>query len=75
MNSQSFHTNFIFISYSGKSPASLTLERLKENGISIDKGHHKIPNESPFSVNVPGAPAAWYDTVQTFGSKKVWNRK
>lgn len=49
----------------------MTLEILAGKGISRKAGHFNIPTTSPFSVTVPGAPAAWCETVEMFGNKKV----
>lgn len=32
---------------------------------------HALPSDSVHAVTVPGAAAAWVDTVKTFGSGKV----
>ena len=48
---------------SGKSPAALTMELVKK-----DRMEAGIPNYHPYTVNVPGAPAGWADTVQRLGS-------
>ncbi|KAF8846268.1 gamma-glutamyltranspeptidase [Paxillus ammoniavirescens] len=52
---------------SGHSPAKLTLDYLRQRGI---KGG-QIPLTDLNSVTVPGAAAAWVDTVEKFGSQKV----
>ncbi|KAH7885888.1 gamma-glutamyltranspeptidase [Phlebopus sp. FC_14] len=52
---------------SGHSPARITLEYMRSRGI---KGG-QIPLTDLNSVTVPGAAAAWVDTVQTFGSQKL----
>lgn len=52
---------------SGRAPCQLTLERLDRESINGNSLH-------PFSahtVTVPGAAAAWVDTVNEFGSKRV----
>ncbi|KAF8227428.1 gamma-glutamyltranspeptidase [Tricholoma matsutake] len=51
---------------SGRSPQKLTLEYARHRGLT---GH--IPLDDLNSVTVPGAAAAWVDTVQEFGSGKV----
>ncbi|KAJ6574993.1 gamma-glutamyltranspeptidase [Mycena capillaripes] len=52
---------------SGHSPQKLTLEYLRERGITGSS----IPFTDLNSVTVPGAAAAWVDTVERFGSGKV----
>jgi gamma-glutamyltranspeptidase/glutathione hydrolase len=50
---------------SGRAPAALTLDRLKEDGISAPAGL------SPFHVHtitVPGACAGWFDLIEKHGS-------
>ncbi|KAI9461806.1 gamma-glutamyltranspeptidase [Boletus coccyginus] len=51
---------------SGHSPAKLTLEYVRQRGINGGQ----IPLSDLNSVTVPGAAAAWVDTVEQFGSKK-----
>lgn len=58
------------INASGRSPAKMTLEILKRDGISSDT-MVEIPLDSPHSVTVPGAAASWVDTVEQFGSGKL----
>lgn len=52
---------------SGRSPKKLTLEHVRQRGIT----GKNIPASDINSVTVPGAAAAWVDTVQFFGSGKV----
>ncbi|KDQ14217.1 hypothetical protein BOTBODRAFT_175004 [Botryobasidium botryosum FD-172 SS1] len=52
---------------SGRSPQALTLEVARSKGIT----GRNIPATSLNSVTVPGAAAAWADTVETFGSGKL----
>lgn len=47
---------------SGRAPASLTLERIKEDGFG-----EELPSRHPYAITVPGACAAWCDTVERFG--------
>ena len=47
---------------SGRAPQALTLERIRQAGIQ-----QQIPDHHPYAVTVPGACAAWCDTVQTLG--------
>ncbi|KIM75360.1 hypothetical protein PILCRDRAFT_827264 [Piloderma croceum F 1598] len=49
---------------SGHSPEKLTLDHVRKRGIN---GHY-IPRTDLNSVTVPGAAAAWVDTVEKFGS-------
>lgn len=55
---------------SGHSPQALTLDLLKSRGYC-----EETPPSSfdVLNVTVPGAPACWWDTVQQFGSDKVWH--
>ncbi|GLB36126.1 putative gamma-glutamyltranspeptidase [Lyophyllum shimeji] len=51
---------------SGRAPEKLTLE------YALSRGHRgRIPLTDLNSVTVPGAAAAWVDTVEKFGSGKV----
>ncbi|KAI8078984.1 gamma-glutamyltranspeptidase [Gilbertella persicaria] len=53
---------------SGRTPASLTLSHLREKeGVS----GYVLPSDSIHAVTVPGAAAAWVDTVEHFGSGKL----
>lgn len=52
---------------SGRSPQKLTLEYMKKRGVTGGK----IPLTDLNSVTVPGAAAAWVDTVESFGSGQV----
>jgi gamma-glutamyltranspeptidase/glutathione hydrolase len=47
---------------SGRAPASLDLDRILAEG---NRG--RLAHDHPYSVTVPGAPAAWADTVRLFG--------
>ncbi|RPJ39137.1 MAG: gamma-glutamyltransferase, partial [Chloroflexi bacterium] len=47
---------------SGRSPASLTLQRLAQEGLD-----QEIPPYHAYNVTVPGACAAWCDMVERFG--------
>lgn len=55
---------------SGRAPSSLTLDLLKSTGV-VKPGDNHLPYNSSHSVTVPGAAAAWCDTVEQFGSGKV----
>lgn len=52
---------------SGRSPKKLDIEYARSRGV---KGRN-IPDTDLNSVTVPGAAAAWVDTVEAFGSGKV----
>ena len=52
------------INGSGRSPAALTLERARADGIT---GDH-IPPLNAHAVTVPGAAAGWVDTIERHGS-------
>eukprot|EP01133_Synstelium_polycarpum_P009171 gene9171-10762_t len=52
------------INGSGRAPAGMTIERLRESGITDCQ---KL-EASALSVTVPGTAAAWCDTVESFGS-------
>ncbi|KAJ7783662.1 gamma-glutamyltranspeptidase [Mycena maculata] len=52
---------------SGHSPQKLTLEYVRERGVTGTS----LPRTDLNSVTVPGAAAAWVDTVDRFGSGKV----
>lgn len=47
---------------SGRSPQSLTLEWLRENG------HQSIPSHGPLPVSVPGAVDGWFELHGKFGT-------
>lgn len=49
---------------SGRSPKKLTLEYVRQRGIT----GRSIPATDLNSVTVPGAAAAWVDTIEKFGS-------
>ncbi|KAG2219826.1 hypothetical protein INT45_006269 [Circinella minor] len=53
---------------SGRTPAALTIEYLREK--AEIKGA-SLPNFSIHAATVPGAAAAWVDTVEKFGSGKL----
>ncbi|EGG15453.1 hypothetical protein DFA_10291 [Cavenderia fasciculata] len=52
---------------SGRAPEALTLQLVKEKGITGDC----LPPYSALTVTVPGAAAAWCDTIEKFGSGKL----
>ncbi|KAI0257437.1 nucleophile aminohydrolase [Lactifluus subvellereus] len=51
---------------SGRAPEKLSIEHLRSRGIT-----ERIPTTDLNSVTVPGAAAAWVDTVEAFGSGKL----
>ncbi|KAJ8318022.1 hypothetical protein KUTeg_003113, partial [Tegillarca granosa] len=53
---------------SGRAPGKLTLDLLNKEGFNVDNG---LPVQHGHSVTVPGAAAAWVDTVDNFGSGKL----
>ncbi|XP_015678825.1 uncharacterized protein LOC107294133 [Protobothrops mucrosquamatus] len=53
---------------SGRSPQSLTLELLKEDG--FDEAN-PLPLRHACNITVPGAAAAWCDAVTLYGSKQL----
>lgn len=56
-------------SCSGRAPSKLTLDLLSQQGYTT---HKPFPAQAHgHAVTVPGAPAAWVDTVEKFGSGKV----
>ncbi|OCH96216.1 gamma-glutamyltranspeptidase [Obba rivulosa] len=52
---------------SGRSPANLTIDYVREQGVT----GNSIPATNLNSVTVPGCAAAWVDTVEHFGSRKL----
>ena len=48
---------------SGRAPAGLTLERLKQDGFSME-----LPPFHAYTVTVPGACAGWFDLIERHGS-------
>ncbi|KAI0331968.1 gamma-glutamyltranspeptidase [Cubamyces sp. BRFM 1775] len=52
---------------SGRSPAKLTIDHVRSQGVTGDK----IPNINLNSVTVPGCAAAWVDTVESLGSGRL----
>ncbi|MES0360817.1 MAG: gamma-glutamyltransferase [Anaerolineales bacterium] len=47
---------------SGRAPASLSLERLRDEGFD-----QEMPPFHPYTITVPGACAGWCDLVEAFG--------
>ncbi|KAH9847414.1 gamma-glutamyltranspeptidase [Lenzites betulinus] len=52
---------------SGHSPAGISIDYVRSQGVTGDK----IPSTNLNSVTVPGAAAAWVDTVEKLGSGKL----
>lgn len=50
---------------SGRAPSSLTLERLKKEGLS------ELPPFHAYTITVPGACAGWCDLVEKHGTKSM----
>ena len=50
---------------SGRAPASLTLERLKKEGLN------ELPPFHAYTVTVPGACAGWCDLIEKHGTKSM----
>lgn len=48
---------------SGRSPAELTIERLRKEGFGKE-----LPNFHPYTITVPGACAGWFDLLVRFGT-------
>lgn len=67
-----YQLSFEISSSSGRAPAGLNLDLLKQKGV-VDCGNtiEKLPYNSAHTITVPGAAAAWCDTVEQFGSGKV----
>lgn len=56
---------------SGRSPADLSLKKLRDT-FKIPDGHiGYIPSESINAVTIPGAAAGWVDTLEKFGSGRL----
>ncbi|MDP2994084.1 MAG: gamma-glutamyltransferase, partial [Anaerolineales bacterium] len=54
---------------SGRAPASLTLDLLRENGFGVQEIHESpLPPFHPFTITVPGACAGWCDLIECHGS-------
>ncbi|CAG7821125.1 unnamed protein product, partial [Allacma fusca] len=56
------------INGSGRCPSELSIDKLEELGYSEE---NRPAITSPLWITVPGAPAAWVDTVEKFGSGKL----
>lgn len=55
---------------SGRASSNLTLDCLKRAGV-VKPGDDHLPYTSAHCITVPGAAAAWCDTVEQFGSGEV----
>lgn len=47
---------------SGRAPVALSIERLQKEGFTKE-----LPSAHPYTITVPGACAAWCDTIERFG--------
>jgi gamma-glutamyltranspeptidase/glutathione hydrolase len=47
---------------SGRSPHALTLDLIRDSGFQ-----ERLPPHHPYTVTVPGAPAAWFDAQKRWG--------
>lgn len=56
---------------SGRSPAAANLDDVCRDLNVTDRSSASIPNTSVHSVTVPGAPAAWLDIIDKYGSGNV----
>jgi gamma-glutamyltranspeptidase / glutathione hydrolase len=56
---------------SGRSPANASLNDICRMLEITDRNSGSIPTTSIHSVTVPGAAAAWLDTIDKYGSGKV----
>ena len=52
---------------SGRAPAGLTLERLRQEGFLDSPTGAELPPYHPYTITVPGAAAGWCDLVERFG--------
>ncbi len=50
---------------SGRAPAALNLERIRNEGFS------ELPPSHPYTVTVPGACAGWCDLIEKYGSQPL----
>ena len=53
---------------SGRSPAALSLKLIQQKKFDLN---NPLPRDHGLTVTVPGAAAAWCDTVEKFGSNEV----
>ena len=53
---------------SGRAPASLTLDLLRENGFGAGAQEAPLPPFHPFTITVPGACAGWCDLIERHGT-------
>jgi gamma-glutamyltranspeptidase/glutathione hydrolase len=57
---------------SGRAPAALTLDLLRENGFgSAEAGGSPLPPFHPFTITVPGACAGWCDLLERHGTLEL----
>ena len=70
MNISVIILSLFFSSLSGRAASKISLDLLKSEGVVNHRDTH-LPYNSAHTVTVPGAAAAWCDTVEQFGSGKV----
>lgn len=56
---------------SGRSPMGISLQKVRQDLGFSESEVGAIPTTSAHAVTTPGAPAAWVDTVERFGSGKL----
>jgi len=54
----------------GRSASKLSVDHIKQNRPQ-DIVNNRLSSESVYTVNIPGGVAAWYDSVEKWGSGKV----
>jgi gamma-glutamyltranspeptidase/glutathione hydrolase len=54
---------------SGRSPAALTLDMLRETAVILDGA--SLPPYHPFTITVPGACAGWCDLIERHGTMSL----
>ena len=65
------NSDYKIVFCSGRAPFKLTLEQIKRDEMTMTG--NALCHLSAHTVTVPGAAAAWVDTVERFGSKRVSN--
>jgi gamma-glutamyltranspeptidase/glutathione hydrolase len=56
---------------SGRAPAKLTLQKLRNEGYGVYGRQMELPPYHPYTITVPGACAGWCDLVNQFGRLKM----
>jgi gamma-glutamyltranspeptidase/glutathione hydrolase len=56
---------------SGRAPAALTVERVKNAGLFTDSKSPIADPFHPYTITVPGACSGWYDLVARFGRLQI----